>query len=896
VVHWLVLWSLLLGTGSAASAQKAQDNRSTSKESAAASQPAGRDEQTADGEPDETAEAQEEIVTRERTELNLLGEVDTEGGEARRNENVRLTLIDNNVLKELNQRMGATATVIHQFQVDRRYFGKEFGGRPDEPLHVAPRPGAGFHGDFFWSHENSVFNARSFFQVGGVQPARTNDYGLTTGFPGWRGAHWTLEASQRKLRGQVNGNVLVPAADERTPLTTDPDDRKIVEAILGAYPAELPNRTDINPRALNTNAPQNINNDRLAATLDQSLGPQDRLVVRYQFMLQRVEAFQLVGGQNPDTTTRNHRARITWTRSWSAMTTSDLSAGFDRIGSLLVPEETSLGTFYLFSRELESIGPGGNIPIDRAQNLFRYAGRLRQIRGNHTLTAGFEILRRQINGFESNEHRGLFSFRRDFGRDTVDNLRMGTPSAYLVAIGNVHRGFRNWAAQLYLGDQWRASPKLTLSLGLRFEPSTRPTEVNELSHIPYRSDWNNLGPSFGFAWRLPPGWGTIRAAYSIQYGEIFPATFMQSRFNPPGNITISVRAPKLSDPLRDFRPEDLDPHARSSVFRLARDLRTPYEHLYSFSWEFELPRGWRLDLGYVGSRAHKLLATWHLNRARPVPGIPQITRTVNLRRPDKRYYTIYYIHNGSRGYFDAAKVTLQIPRWRGWSIDWSYWFSKALDIGSDYTNTASGRDSRIARSPSEFAYQAEMKGLSRFDQPHAMRLRFNYEAPAPAANGWLRAALGGWQVSAVVLAKSGTPFGVRAGSDAPGWGNVDGESSDNPILLDPSILGRSIDDPDTSTARLPRSAFATIKPTDPRGNLGRNTFRKDGIANINAGISRRWNLKGESSLLFRAESLNLLNHPQFAEPGRSLSSRNFGVITNTLNDGRAFRFTLQLGF
>ena len=55
-------------------------------------------------------------------------------------------------------------------------------------------------------------------------------------------------------------------------------------------------------------------------------------------------------------------------------------------------------------------------------------------------------------------------------------------------------------------------------------------------------------------------------------------------------------------------------------------------------------------------------------------------------------------------------------------------------------------------------------------------------------------------------------------------------------------------------------------------------------------------LGGDTSLTFRAESLNLLNHPQFAEPGRNLTSPDFGQITNTLNDGRAFKFTLQLDF
>ncbi len=110
------------------------------------------------------------------------------------------------------------------------------------------------------------------------------------------------------------------------------------------------------------------------------------------------------------------------------------------------------------------------------------------------------------------------------------------------------------------------------------------------------------------------------------------------------------------------------------------------------------------------------------------------------------------------------------------------------------------------------------------------------------------------------------------------------------------ILGRSIAHPDTAIARLPRHAFATIRPGDPRGNLGRNTFRKDGIANVNAAFSRRWAIAGDKALLFRAESLNFLNHPQFAEPDSALSSQDFGFITNTLNDGRTFRFTLRFSF
>jgi hypothetical protein len=85
-------------------------------------------------------------------------------------------------------------------------------------------------------------------------------------------------------------------------------------------------------------------------------------------------------------------------------------------------------------------------------------------------------------------------------------------------------------------------------------------------------------------------------------------------------------------------------------------------------------------------------------------------------------------------------------------------------------------------------------------------------------------------------------------------------------------------------------------PLDTRGNLGRNTFRKGAIRNVNAAVSRTWTVRPEARLTLRAESINLLNTAQFAEPGFDLVSPNFGQITNTLNDGRAFRFQVQIGF
>ena len=160
----------------------------------------------------------------------------------------------------------------------------------------------------------------------------------------------------------------------------------------------------------------------------------------------------------------------------------------------------------------------------------------------------------------------------------------------------------------------------------------------------------------------------------------------------------------------------------------------------------------------------------------------------------------------------------------------------------------------------------------------------------------LRGILGKWNFSAVVLLKSGTPFLVQSGNDSPGFGNVDGASGDRVNLLAPSILGRTVGSPDTSVSLLPKGAFSFIKAGELTGNLGRNVFRKGGIYNVNAAISRRFPLHRGMAIQFRAETVNMFNTPQFAAPGSSLSNPGFGMITNTLNDGRTFRFQIAFDF
>jgi hypothetical protein len=159
----------------------------------------------------------------------------------------------------------------------------------------------------------------------------------------------------------------------------------------------------------------------------------------------------------------------------------------------------------------------------------------------------------------TDSYRGYFSFTNDFGRDAITNLG-GTPTQYLLAIGNFNRGFRNWDMQYFGGDTWRIRSNLTLNYGLRYQPVLRPVEVNQLNILPYASDRNNWAPYFGLAYRLPGEWGVLRSAYGLHYGQIFPVTFQQVRFSPPSNLKIVVQS-RLAGPWR-FR--SINPNIRST--------------------------------------------------------------------------------------------------------------------------------------------------------------------------------------------------------------------------------------------------------------------------------------------------------------------------------------------
>jgi hypothetical protein len=855
-----------------------------------------------------------------------------------RNPNIFVYRIDLNDLRNLLTLFrGPSPTYIPEFLAENNYFGAEYGTpllsfQPRRPRTLLKD----WHASVSATHQNSALNARNFFNAGPLLPSRITSYDLAAGGPLFsRKASLLLDFGQVFNSGMVNGNLQAPLASERTPLAADPQTRAIISDLLNAYPAQLPNLPAVSLRQLNTNSPRSIVTTDGLARLDAKPNDKTSVAGLYSASQYSEDPFQLVIGQNPQTDLRSQAAYADLTRVFSPHTVAQFGFHFDRVRASLQPTRqfndllANLGfnvvPDIIFAggsssqAELAAIGAGIQFPRMRVENRFDLFSSLSRTMGRHTLKFGWSSTRSQVNDLQSNDGRGVLNFLPDFGRTAVQNFLLGTPDLFTIAIGNLYRGFRNWEHAVYVEDEFRIAPTFHINMGVRYETETPPAEVNNLTD-PKMPLQQGLGPRFGLAWNPARGSFTLRAGYGISFSSIFPVTYQTTRFNPPNVQVLEINTPSLAQAidLANAAPHMKPiPGAQQDLNLLSPDLVTPYTHMYNLGLEWALPAQTLLRVAYIGSRSFHLLTQGIYNRPVVVPGIPTTEATLNARRPDQRYGAINIVESNSIGYFDAAQASVEKRLTHGLTFRAAYTFSKNINQGGDFTETASGVEvpPETGNTTCETCNRvSDQKGPALFDTPQVFTISYVYRLPFLAGStGWPAAALRGWQVSGTTLFQFGVAYHFHTGSDAPGYGNVDGNAQDRPNILNPSLLGKSLDNPDTVTALLGANTcrppgtdglaylhcryFDTNIPPAGRGNLGMNTFRKDGTANWNAAFGRSFRLPGGERLLdFRTEFINFFNTPQFDKPGVQLALATFGKITNTVNKGRQVQFTLKLNF
>jgi hypothetical protein len=882
------------------------------------------------------AELKQEVQVAENATLPLNlrlvpnREADAVRGAEERNPNDFVIRLDTNSIKNEQARTGTPLRFIQEFRAANNYYGEQFGyPLRSVPTTVLGRPRASIHGSLYEYHQNNRLTARPFFQVGPVLPSRRNEYGLSIGGPIRNDGLWFDFAwGQIRDSGFVNGNVQVPLAAERSPRASDPRMNAIIAALLKAYPNELPNLPQVSVRHLNTNALRDIKSTAFSWHLDYRANASNSLAIDHQFLDYSEDPFELVLGQNPVTLMRPQAAGLTYSHTFSPRTVSQVGLNYRRLAVRLTPSKRFLslvpsnlmpnGTPDVeFGDEITSLGAvSQGMPRGRWENHYYLSPQISHTTGRHTVTAGGTISHLWDSDLRSFNTRGTVTFAADCisidarpcqSQSAVENFLTGAATKMSITDANrQYTGYRNWEDAVYVQDRFQARPNLLLTAGVRYELVTVPHEVKDMFALGYKTDANNFAPQVGFAWNPRSGKTTIRAGYGVAFGAIALGTFSRQANSVDYVLGVNIATPTVQDWLSiGSLTFAQTPGRRGNTNKVDPTAVSPYVHTYNFYFERPLPWQTLLRVGYLGSRAYKLWIGAAYNRAVPVPGIPATSATVNQRRPDPRYGRIFTLTNASTAYLDGVQVALIKRRTAGLNFDATYTFSKAISSGiGNFAENGNGDD---LNQSTELV--SDMKGLAAFDTPHALTWNYSYELPRfTNLPGWFPQLIGGWVLSGTTVFRSGTPFTLYTGSDAPGWGNVDSEDKDRPNVKGP--LPRVIDNPDTSAALLGadvpcvnRGTYMDCKYFDTnispggRGNLGYRTFRKDGTNNWNLALTRAFVLnRSERQLQFRAELFNAFNHAQFAAPGYTLASPTFGKITNTVNKGRVVQLSLRFAF
>jgi hypothetical protein len=324
------------------------------------------------------------------------------------------------------------------------------------------------------------------------------------------------------------------------------------------------------------------------------------------------------------------------------------------------------------------------------------------------------------------------------------------------------------------------------------------------------------------------------------------------------------------------------------------DLKPTYMAQWNLSYQRQITANWMASASYLGNKTTHVWAAEDINPAQYIPGNSAST---NLRRPlylqnpslGAAYSSITASDQGANAHYEALLLSIQHRFSRGFTLLTNYTWSHCLS-DSEYTGDLAGS---TYMNPYN---RAADYGNCNFDMRQQSNTSMIIASPVQG-NGLSGRILGQWQISPIVSMHTGLVMNATTGVDISQTGI--GLDRPNPILPNARL---SASDP---TRYLNRAAFQNPAP-GTFGNLGRDVLVPPGAINFDLSLSRRFHVKERWQLEARAEGLNVINHPNFAAPGTSLSSSTFGVITSTLGsanggasspgDPRILQFALKLYF
>jgi outer membrane receptor protein involved in Fe transport len=781
-----------------------------------------------------------------------------------------------------------TIGTIQEFQVVNSTFRAEYGFKSGAIVNMATRSGTNqWHSELYEYLRNNAMDARNFGNPASLPVAafHRNQFGGNAG-----GAikkdktffYLSYEGLRHHQGVPLTATVLSPAQRAQAQLTGDP----VIQKLLPLIP--LPNSPG-NVYVSTAIAP--VTSDQGTANFSHSFSEANRLNVYYAYQADlRNEPPTTVNNNLPGygdvRTGKRQLLTINDTEVVSPTLVNEVRLGYNRLHLPFDPQTALTASAFginsgvnafpqinIASGTLEFGGNNGE-PNFRGDYTAVLSDGLSWVHGKHSIKFGGEFRRNDANSYSYTP--GTFSFPNitAFINDQANSFS-ANPSNRSARI------FVN-ALGAYVQDSYKFRPNFTIELGLRYDWNGTPVEAenrfvvfdpvgDSLLHVggkgglgqAYNQNALNFEPRVGFAWDVfRNGKTVVRSGYGLivdspNTGQVTPLAQ-----NPPNAFPISF-SPTASLPSVSF----LNAFPAASGIVSPTSVIQSYKNDYAQSWNFnvqqQLAPSLSMMAGYFGVKGTDLNIERNYNQfvngARPYtklsanspidPGMPLGNITV--------------MESGGNSTYNALWLTATKSVSKGLQFSASYTFSKSIDYVSRTAQGVVVQDSYNVRGD---------RGLSDYDARHRFTLNGIYQLPFHGGR-----LLSGWQLAPIITLQSGNPISFKTSNTS-----FTGSATLRPSVIAPVLTGFSPATNGNATyATYIQNPSIFFDQGSALGNLGRNTVIGPGFANVDVALIKNTMIRENMRLEIRLDAFDALNKTNFGQPGVTVGTSTFGLLTNT---------------
>jgi hypothetical protein len=849
---------------------------------------------------------------------------------------------------------------IQEFSVLTSNYSAEYGKTSGGVVNAITRSGTNqLHGSAYEFLRNSALDARNFFDRGSIPPFKRNQFGVSAGGPILKDRTFFFadyEGIRQSLGITQVGTVPSPAARlgnlSTGKVTVDPAAQKY----LGFFP--LPNGPILPPgdTGIFSFASQQVVNENFFTTrVDHKFSSKDSLFGTYLYDNAPFTNADTLDNVLLGSKTRRQILVLEESHIFSPRVINSFRFGINRSA---VDNNSTVSAINPLAADLSLAAIPGHAASEVAvSGLTDFTGGLGGAgtsfyrwttfqgyddafftRGLHSLKFGVAVEREHSN-LNSPIDNGHFNF------GTLSDFFTNRPQRFEGRLPGVdsRRHIRQTLMGLYIQDDWRARPNLTLNLGLRYEMATVPAETHNIitnlinitdaqPHLgsPYflNPTLRNFEPKVGFAWDpFRKGKTAVRGGFGVF--DVLPLPYLFQlliRDGTPFNVQGSTSQLMPGTFFAGAAPL-LGPTSLRSIYVEQKPHRN-YVMQWNFDIQHEVARDLTVRVGYVGSRGvHQPFCADDIDMV-----LPSLTSAGYLwPSPIASGTTLNPNFGDIRGlmwegnsYYHALEVGVQKRMAHGLQVQGSFTWSKSIDNNS--SSVGGGAFSNSIVSLLWFNLK-QSRAVSDFNVGRTLSINWTWQVPdIKSVSGPLAWALHGWELGGVFQANDGVPFTATFGTDADPLGINSSDPWDFPnrltspgcgTLVNPGNPNNYIKTQCFAIPTAPSAAFYAAN-CDPRfgttpqcfnllGNAGRNILVGPGLVNLDFSVFKNNHIKRISenfNVQFRAEVFNILNRANFSVPVTPDNVTIFdstgapvaaaGLLTSTTTPAREVQFALKV--